>query len=279
MGCALFLLSIVLALPVAAQQPSGGKDQNPSTSAKRTLQAKTQQEYVDYNTDAAVKGGAAMEKAANEFATKYPKSELRASLYSVAMHEYQNEENPAKILAMGKKVLSLDPDNAIALVLTATVLADSLSDADQDREQKVGEIKANAGRALETVDSAFVASPQATAEQIAEYKSTLQSAAHSALGVMELKNGDDAGAEKELKTAADLNKTQPDPYIWFHLALAQDHQKKYTEALVSVDQALHYTGSNPDLGKLAAGERERLAKLTGGSSAPQPQPSPPNIPK
>jgi tetratricopeptide (TPR) repeat protein len=280
MACALACLSIVFGSLVAAQQPSGSKDQaSASTPTKRHLQAQTQQEFDDYKIAATIKGGAAMEKAANDFAAKYPKSELRGSLYSLAMHEYQNENKPDKMLAAGKKILSLDPDNTIALVLTATVLADSLSDSDQDREQKVGEIKTSANRALQTVDSAFVAPDQATPEQIVDYKNTLQSMAHSALGIMELKNGDDAGAEKDLKTAADLNKTQPDPYIWYHLALAQDHQKKYAEALASVDQALHYTGSNPDLGKLAAGERERLAKLTGGSSAPQPQTPPPNTPK
>jgi tetratricopeptide (TPR) repeat protein len=283
MGCGLVFLFMVLSLPMTAQQPSAGSVQDAqgatTTPAKRPPQAKTQQEYADYNTAYAITGGDAMEKAANDFAVKYPASELRSLLYSKAMHDYQNENNPAKMLATGKKVLALDPDNSIALVLTANVLADSLSDADQDREQKITEIKNNSSHALQTIDSAFVPPAQATPEQIAEYKSTLQSMAHSALGIMELKNGDDAGAEKDLKTAAELNKTQPDPYIWYHLALAQDHQKKYTEALASVDQALHYTGSNPDLGRLAAGERERLAKLTGGSSAPQPQPPPSNTPK
>lgn len=280
MGCGVLFLSMVLVLPMVAQQPPAGKDQGTTnTSAKRPPQAKTQQEYADYNTAYAISGGAAMEKAATDFAAKYPASELRSYLYSKAMHEYQNENNPAKMLATGNKVLALDPDNSIALVLTANVLADGLSDADQDREQKIAEIKDHAGHALQTIDTAFVAPPQATPAQITDYKNTLQSMAHSALGIMELKSGDDAGAEKDLKTAADLNKVQPDPYIWYHLALAQDHQKKYTEALASVDQALHYTGSNPDLGRLAAGERERLAKLTGGSSAPQPQPSPSNIPK
>ena len=283
MGCGLVFLSVVFALPTVAQQPPAGKAQDAqsavNTPAKRPPQAKTQQEFADYNTAYAVTGGAAMEKAANDFAVKYPASELRSYLYSKAMHEYQNENNPAKMLATGKKVLALDPDNSIALVLTANVLADSLSDADQDREQKIAEIKNNSSHALQTIDLAFVPPPQATAAQITEYKSTLQSMAHSALGIMELKSGDDAGAEKDLKTAAELNKTQPDPYIWYHLALAQDHQKKYTDALASVDQALHYTGANPDLGRLAAGERERLAKLTGGSSAPQPPPAPPNSPK
>jgi tetratricopeptide (TPR) repeat protein len=263
----LFIAALITGVAVlaTAQQPSETKTQPPAASSgtqqKRPPQAKTHQEYNDYNTAYGISGGAAMEKAANDFAAKYPDSELRSYLYSKAMHEYQNENNPGKMLAMGEKVLALDPDNSIALVLTATVLADSLSDADQDREQKIAEIRKNSNHALQTVDSSFTPPPNATQEQIAAYKSTLQSMAHSALGIMELKTGDDAGAEKDLKSAADLNKTQPDPYIWYHLALAQDHLRKYSEALASVDQALRYTDSNPDLGRLAKGERERLAQL------------------
>ena len=217
-----------------------------------------------------------MEKAASDFAAKYPQSELRSYLYSKAMHDYQSENNPGKMLAMGEKVLALDPDNSIALVLTATVLADSLSEADQDREQKIAEIKKNANRTLQTVDSSFVPPPDSTPEKVAAYKSTLQSMAHSALGIMELKAGDDAGAEKDLKAAADLNKTQPDPYIWYHLALAQDHQKKYAEALASVEQALHYTDANPDLVRLAQGERERLVRLANAPPSPTTSAPPPN---
>src|SRR2546423_497058 len=253
-----------------AQSSAGGqkdKSAQAQPAGKRPPQAKTHQEYEDYNTAYAVSGGAAMEKAAADFSTKYPESELRSYLYSKALHEYQNENKPDKMLAMGEKVLSLDADNTIALVLTATVLADSLADGDQDREQKIAEITRRSNRALQTVDSSFVAPANATPEQITAYKSTLQSMAHSALGIMELKNGDDAGAEKDLKSAAAMNKTQPDPYIWYHLALAQDHQKKYAEALASVNQALQYTESNPDLGRLAQGERDRLTRLTGTALA------------
>src|SRR5436305_10988551 len=116
MGCAVAFLFMVFALtifalPMVAQQPPAGKDQDATnTPAKRPPQAKTQQEYADYNTAYAISGGAAMEKAANDFAAKYPASELRSYLYSKAMHEYQNENNPAKMLATGNKVLALDPD-------------------------------------------------------------------------------------------------------------------------------------------------------------------------
>jgi tetratricopeptide (TPR) repeat protein len=267
----LLLITVIPAAAIALPQQPGAQ---PTMVAKRPPQAKTQAEFSDYNAAYAINGGAAMEKAANEFAAKYPDSELRQYLYSKTMHEYQNENNPTKMLAMGEKVLSLDPDNPIALVLTATILSDGLTDADPDRQQKISAVKKNAAHALQTLDVSFTPPANATAEQIAAYKSTLKSMAYSALGIMELKTGDDPQSERDLKTAADLNKTQPDPYIWYHLALAQDHQKKYAEALTSIDEALRVMGGNADLAKLASGERERLTKLTGVISPAAPSPAP-----
>lgn len=268
----LFLMMLCWLGPaLVAQQPTGGNGKQAQPAGKHVPQAKTHPEFNDYNAAYAIAGGAASEKAADEFAAKYPDSELKSFLYSKAMHEYQNENNPAKMLSVGEKVLQLDPDNSIALVLTATVLADSLSDADTDRQAKIVHVKKNATHALETVDSSFTPPANATPEQVTAYKSTLQSMAHSALGIVALKTGDDATAENELKLSTNLNQSQPDPYLWYHLALAQDHQKKYPEALASVNHALEVIGTNADLRELARGEQKRLLTLTGGN-APAPGP-------
>ena len=71
---------------------------------------------------------------------------------------YQRENNSPKMLAMGEKVLELDPDNPLALVLTATALADSLGDRDRDREKKIGTIKRNATRAIQTAEAGYAGS-------------------------------------------------------------------------------------------------------------------------
>jgi tetratricopeptide (TPR) repeat protein len=271
----LLLIFCWLSATLMAQQPSGGGSKQAQPAGKHVPQAKTHPEFNDYNTAYAIAGGTASEKAADDFAAKYPDSELKSFLYSKAMHEYQNENNPAKMLSVGEKVLQLDPDNSIALVLTATVLADSLGDADIDRQAKIARVRKNASHALDTVDSGFVPPANATPEQVTAYKSTLQSMAHSALGIVALKTADDVAAEKELKLSADLNQSQPDPYIWYHLALAQDHQKKYSEALASINRALQVMGANADLGNLARGEQSRLLTLTGGaSSSPEKLPTP-----
>jgi tetratricopeptide (TPR) repeat protein len=267
------LLLTCFAFMLRAQQASSNASKQAQPAGKHVPQAKTHPEFNDYNAAYAIAGGAASEKAADEFAAKYPDSELKAFLYAKSMHEYQNENNPAKMLSVGEKVLQLDPDNSIALVLTATVLADSLNDSDADRQAKIARARKNASHALDTVDSGFVPPANATPEQVTAYKSTLQSMAHSALGIVALKTGDDATAENELKLSISLNVSQPDPYLWYHLALAQDHQKKYPEALVSIDHALQVIGANADLGELAKGEQKRLLTLTGGTT-PSPAPAP-----
>jgi tetratricopeptide (TPR) repeat protein len=228
-------------------------------TAKRPT-AKTQAERNDFNRAYALTGAAAVEAAADDFSNKYPESELRHYLYSSAMLQYQREDNPAKMLAMGEKVLTLDPDNPLALVLTATAVANGLVDHDRDRERKVGIVKRNANRAIQVAESSYRSATPA----VGLYKTTLQSMAYSALGIMKLKTGDDAGAEKDLKAASELAIVRPDPYVWYHLALAQDHRKKYTAALNSVEQALQLASSNPELQKLAEAEHERLAGLAKG---------------
>ena len=157
---------------------------------------------------------------------------------------------------MGQRVLALDPDDALALVLTATVVADGLSAGDPGREMKMAEIKRNATHALQVVDAS-----RASSSPSPLYWTTLQSMAYAVLGIMKLKTGDDSGAEKDLKAAADLPKARPDPYIWYHLALAQDHRKKYPAALDSVEQALQLASANPRLQRLAETEHERLNRL------------------
>ncbi len=269
----ILLLALCSATLLAQQPAATGKSGQPA--GKHVPQAKTHPEFNDYNTAYALSGGAAVEKAADEFSAKYPASELKSFLYAKALHEYQTENNKQKMLFVGQKVLQLDPDNTVALVLTATVMADDLGEGAKSGDRQVTEIKKNCSHALETMDASMAAMTNASPEQLQAYKKTLQSLAHSALGIVALKGNEDPEAERELKLAADLNQGQPDPFIWYHLALAQDHQNKYNEALVSINQAVQSAGSNPDLATLAQGELQRLQTLTGGAAATQSKPQPP----
>jgi tetratricopeptide (TPR) repeat protein len=263
---AVLMLSMGATVVQAMQGTSGGPP----------VHARSQQELADYNSDYSLSGGGPMEQAAISFAQKYPESELRTYLFTRAMLEYQRENNPAGIQRMGERVLALDPGHTMALVLTATALADGLGPSDPDRDRKIAEIKKNATRALQTVSTRFVSPAGITPQQAAVYKTTWQAMAYAALGLTNLKTGDYNEAEKNLKQAAELDKIHPDPYVWYHLALAQDHRKKYPAALNSVEQALQLASSNPDLQRLAETEHQRLSRLAGHSKdSPEPGGAPP----
>jgi tetratricopeptide (TPR) repeat protein len=255
--------NLVLALMLGAGLATGAAQGGAGSPSRVLPHARSQRELDDYHTANAAAGGEGLERAAVGFAAHYPQSELSMYLFSKAMLQYQAENNPARMLAMGEKVLVLDPDHSLALVLTATALADSLGQGESDRDRQIAEVKRNAGRALETIATHYVPSPAATPKQAQLYRDTLQSMAHAALGIMRLKTGDYADAEKDLKAAADLSRSRPDPYIWYHLALAQDHRKRYPAALNSVEQALQLASANPDLQKMAETEHERLTRLAG----------------
>ncbi len=258
--CAALLICSAMA---ASQTGLGEQEQSPDPAYSRRPQARSEQERADYLAASSAITGASLEAAAADFAARYPESELRVYLYAQAMQSYEEENNAPKLLAMAEKVLALNPNHSMALVLSATVLADSLEPGDKDRARKVEEIKRNASSAIYGVNTGFVPPSSASPEEAALYRSALQSMAYSALGIMKLKTGDDVGAEKDLVTAVALNKIRPDPYLWYHLALAQDHRRQYSAALNSVEQALQLASSNPELQKLAEIEHDRLSGLAG----------------
>ena len=84
-------------------------------AAKRPPQAKTQPEFDAWKAAAAATDAPGLEKASDDFATKFPDSELRVLLYKNAMRLYQNANNAEKTEAMGRKALTLDADDPEAL--------------------------------------------------------------------------------------------------------------------------------------------------------------------
>src|SRR5271169_4322536 len=76
------------AAPAAGQAaPAAGQAAAPQ--GKRPPAAKTQPEFDGYKAAVAQTDPAALEKAADDFAAKFPDSELRAPLYTAAMQRYQ----------------------------------------------------------------------------------------------------------------------------------------------------------------------------------------------
>ncbi|MGD0470379.1 MAG: tetratricopeptide repeat protein [Terriglobales bacterium] len=266
--------------PPAAGQAAPAQGATPGATTvpagKRPPQAKTQPEFDAWKAAAANTDPAALEKAADDFATKFPDSEIRILLYQNAMRLYQNANNADKTEAMGRKVLSLDGDYPEALVMVAEVIAERTRDSDIDRDQRFGEAISMAQKALQTIDTDIGVPSGTPQEKIDAYKAGLRSQAYSIIGAIDYKKENYAAAQENLQKSIDAYPSDPAPVDILRLALALDKQGKYPEALKVASRAVELTQDNTVIGTPARRERDRLQQLTGGAAPAQPQSPPKN---
>jgi tetratricopeptide (TPR) repeat protein len=266
------------ALACAAQtQPAAKTGATPQTATapatpplgKRPPQAKTTPEYDAYN--AAIKNvndAVAMEKAADDFATKFPESELRILLYRDAMSSAQNANNADLMMKMGEKVLALDADDPEALVGVAQVLEERTQDTDIDKDQRYDQATKYAQHSLETVDTDITVPSGTPQDKVDGYKAYLRSTAYAIIGALQYKREKFADAEVSLRKSIDAYPSQPDPVAVLRLALALDKQDKYPEALKEANHAAELTKEGTNVGKAARDEQARLIQLVPGAQAP-----------
>jgi tetratricopeptide (TPR) repeat protein len=259
------------AAPVQGTAPAPGTAPAQGTAAqpavKRPPQAKTQPEFDAYKAAAATTDAAAQEKASDDFALKYPDSELRVLLYKNVMHLYQNANNAEKTEAVGRKVLAIDPNDPDALTTVAEVIAERTRDSDLDKDQRYAEGMKMAEKALETIDTDVAVPAGTPQDKIDAYKSGMRSQAYSTMGAIEYNRNNFVAAQTDFQKAIDAFPSQPYAPDVLRLALSLDKQQKYEEALKIANRAVELTQDNTAIGSSARRERERLQQLTGGVPA------------
>src|ERR1700726_1651452 len=256
--------------PATQNTPAGQQSgQAAAPQGKRPPQAKTQPEFDAYKAAAALTDPAAQEKAADDFAAKFPDSELRSVLYKSAMHGYQQANNADKMMDMSRKVLNYDADDPEALLGVAQVLAERTRDTDLDKDQRLAEAKKDAQRALSTVETDIPAAGQPP-DRIEAYKGFLRSEAYAILGTLEYNAKAWPDAEGDLRKSIDAFPQQVDPMAVLRLSIALANQTKYPEALKYASQAVELTKEGTNAGAAARAEKDRLTKLNSGT---EPTPS------
>jgi len=281
---AAIILGILSVAAWAGAQTSGQPAQTPPAAAaaapatKRPPQLKTKQEQEAYNAVTAITDTAAMEKAADDFSTKFPDSEVRVLLYKTAMRNYQNANNAEKTEAAGRKVLAIDGDDPEALVTVARVIAERTQDSDLDKDQRYADAIAMAQKSTHTIDTDLSVPAGAPQDKIDAYKSGMRSEAYSIIGTIQYKKEDYVGAQENLQKSIDAYPADPDPVVVLRLALSLDKQQKYPEALKVATRVVDMTQAQATgvVGTAARRERDRLQQLTGGAAPAQPQAPPKN---
>jgi hypothetical protein len=260
-------------IPGASQSqgaiPSGQPQntvQQPTPSPKQPA-AKTQEEHTAYLAVAGNHDPAASFTGAQEFAKKYPDSELTAPLYAAVMQNAFNAGNNEVTIDAARKVIAVQPEHTMALVMLATGLAETTKNTDMDRDEKWNEAMKSADKAIATADKGMaVVAPQATPDQLEGAKATLISMAHSAMGYVTMAKSDWTESEKHFKASVADARLQPDPVNYLRLAVAQDNLKKYSDGIASAKKAaqLADAAQNTQVANMARAEQARLEKLSGG---------------
>jgi tetratricopeptide (TPR) repeat protein len=249
----------------AAQPPTPANGSQPAApGGKKSPKAKSQAELNAYTAAGSITDPAAMEKAADDFAAKFPDSDLTPLLYRTVMRSYQAANNNDKVLELSEKLLKSDPDDAEALVDLAQVLTESTRDSDVDKDQRLARAMQSAQHALETVDHDVP--PGLTGAQEDIFKALTRSNAYSVIGTLQYNAGKFPEAEVSFRKSIDAFAAQPDPVVMLRLAMSLDKEGKYPEALKEADQVVALTQDGTPAGVLARREQARLAKATGGGS-------------
>lgn len=251
-------------VPASSRAPQAG---TPNTG-RAPIQTKTREEYKAYQAAVAnAQNPEAMEKAADDFAAKFPTSDVRVLLYRAAMSSYQDAGNPEKMMSMGMKVLAIDKDDPEALIGIAEILEERTGPTDLDRQQRSEQVVEYANHALKTLDTDLAVPAGTSPDRVDAYKKYLRSTALAIIGTMYYKQEHFPEAEAKLRDAMETDAANPDPVVVLRLALALDQQKKYSDALEQANRAVELTQDGTDLGRMARNERDRLVVQAGGSGA------------
>jgi tetratricopeptide (TPR) repeat protein len=268
----LLIIIAVLVTGAAAQgtaaqsQPQSGAVQSAN---KGQVQARTQEEYDAYQ---AIKNRAQspeeFQKSVDDFAAKFPDSNLRIVLYRGVMKSFQQADDPDKMMAAGLKVLAIDKDDPEALIVVAEIQEEHTGPMDLDREQRMDQAVSNAQHALQTIDTDLSAPAGTPPERLEAYKRYLRSTALAIVGTIQYKRAQYTNAETTLRKAIEADAANPDSVVVLRLALALDQQQKYQDALLQASKAVDLTKEDTDAGKAARTERDRLVIQTGGNNTP-----------
>ncbi len=155
------------------------------------LQARTPAEFDAYLD---VLDGPAMEKG-ETFLREYPESALRLPVYEILAKEWRRKGERARAVEAAERALTIAPEYAPVLVELADLLANGT--------EKLDRAEAAARQALEVlgrVKAPLRVGPQEWAAAV----DGLRARAHGALGLVQFKRDNAAGAALELETAVQL---------------------------------------------------------------------------
>ncbi len=218
----------------------------------------------------------------DDFAKKYPSSQLLSDVYFFGAYAYQSQGNVAKAVEYGEKSVAANGNNLRSLLLLSELLPQpqEMQGSDADKEQKLQEAESDANKALAQIPDLKLP-PNTPPDQVTNIKSTISSQAHASLGMVHLQRatmsltGTDSQelgkAEQEYKAAVAMPKPNPEDY--FRLGEAYRMDKKYDDAIDAFTQCSKLSQGNALQG-MADNQVTELKKEKSQAPAAAPAPKP-----
>jgi tetratricopeptide (TPR) repeat protein len=226
------------------------------------------EEFNAYKAGAALTSPDQVLAAADQFAQKYPNSELKKRLYMQAMNGFAQQNRADKEIEAARKALAIDPRDPYPLIHVASALTETTRDNDLDKEQRYAEAQKDAQAAIDNIDTGMDVAPNVPEAQVQAAKKSILAIAYETLGVIAMQKQDFATAETDFQKSVEASKAEPMARVYLRLSVTQDNEKKYAEALVNANKALQYSEQGSVEQTLAKQQQTRLQKLVGEGAEP-----------
>jgi tetratricopeptide (TPR) repeat protein len=197
--------------------------------------------------------------SSKELVTKFADSEFKATAFQMSAESYRNKGDAENAIINAEQALATDGKYYAAMILIAGIQAQRTREFDLDKEEKLGKADKMANDALGILKTAPKLNPGIADDQWEQVKKSYASQAYEALGMAAMVRKKYDVCVDNLKLSLDAPMT--DPATLVRLASCLKEQKKYDEALASLDKALADPQAAPIIKQAATQEKMTINKL------------------
>jgi tetratricopeptide (TPR) repeat protein len=213
-----WMLLVVFGLNGLPQSPSAG-------------QARSPEEFDGYLLVLSKSVPKEVIPAAENFERQWPNSELLAHVLELKLEAYRSLGDSSNAILAGERALKAAPDNLLVLTNIAYIIAST-----SNNRQQLARAEHYARRELELSTSIRIPK-RISVTDWDEISGQQNSTVHAALGLVDYKRGDIAGAIKEFETAVKLAPV-PDPTQYYRLGKLYRASGKETQAIEMLQRAV-----------------------------------------
>lgn len=175
-----------------------------------------------------------------DFVKKYPQSRYLPPVYYTLTMAYMQTNQTQKMLEVGDKEVALQPNDIATLAVLSQTISRVTNSTTPNAAQQLAKAATYAKKAIEIAPT--LPKPEnMTDELFAAGKNQALVAAHSGLGLVLIKRGQNAEAIPELEQAVKLDK-DPDPVNYYLLGVANKGTSHFDDAISAFNKCAAIAG-------------------------------------